>query len=94
MQKKFATVEMSDGTIHDALRLTYSDQVKYAEVARRHKWGTPEDDAIRMGGFLAYAAMVRLGLYDQAKGFDEFVTDVADIDLIVPDDAAEVGFTS
>lgn len=91
MQKKYATVEMADGTTYTDLRIVYADQIKYAETARRHKWGSPEDDAIRFGGFLAYAAMTRLGHYPSDKGFDEFVAEVADIDVEVPDD--EVGFT-
>ena len=79
MQKITLDVEMLDGTIHKDLRIVLADQIRFGDVRARHKWPSMEDDPIRFGAFLAYAAMCRLGLYDATKGFDEFVDEVASV---------------
>ena len=79
MQKIMLDVEMLDGTIHENIRTTLKDQIRFGDVRARHKWPSMEEDPIRFGAFLAYAAMTRLGLYDANKGFDEFVDEVAGV---------------
>lgn len=77
MQKVLVDVEMMDGTVHEDIRVILADMIRYSDVAQRHKWRSLEDDPIRGGAFLAYAAMTRMGIYDSNKGFDEFTNDVA-----------------
>ena len=77
MQKVLIDVEMMDGTVHEDIRVILADMIRYSDVAQRHKWRSLEDDPIRGGAFLAYAAMTRMGIYDSNKGFDEFTNDVA-----------------
>lgn len=77
MQKVLVDVEMMDGTVHEDIRVILADMIRYSDVAQRHKWRSMEDDPIRGGAFLAYAAMTRMGIYDANKGFDDFTNDVA-----------------
>lgn len=77
MQKITVNVEMIDGTEHNDVRVILADMIRYSDVAQRHKWPSLEDDPIRAGAFMGYAAMTRLGLYDKTRGFDDFVNDVA-----------------
>lgn len=77
MQKITVDVEMIDGTEHNDIRVILADMMRYSDVAQRHKWQSIEDDPIRGGAFIAYAAMTRLGMYDKTRGFDEFVNEVA-----------------
>lgn len=77
IQKITVDVEMIDGTVHEDVRVILADMIRYSDVARRHKWGVLEEDPIRAGAFMAFAAMSRLGLYDENRGFDAFTTDVA-----------------
>lgn len=77
IQKIMLDVEMMDGTVHENIRPILADMIKYSDVAQRHKWRGMEDDPIRAGAFLAYAAMTRTGLYDANTGFDQFTNDVA-----------------
>ena len=77
IQKIMLDVEMMDGTVHENIRPILADMIRYSDVAQRHKWRGMEDDTIRGGAFLAYAAMTRTGVYDANKGFDDFTADVA-----------------
>lgn len=77
IQKIMLDVEMLDGTVHENIRPILADMIKYSDVAQRHKWRGMEDDPIRAGAFLAYAAMTRTGMYDANTGFDQFTSDVA-----------------
>lgn len=78
MQKIWLDVEMLDGTMHENVRIILADIIDYSDTARRHGWGTIEDDQIRATAFMAYAALGRMGYIDRTTyGFDEFVSDVA-----------------
>lgn len=77
MQRIVVDVEMIDGRKYEKVRVFLADMIRYSDVARRHKWGSMEEDTIRAISFMAYAAMVRTGLYDGDKGFDEFAAEVA-----------------
>lgn len=77
IQKIMLDVEMMNGEVHENIRPILADMIKYSDVAQRHKWRGMEDDPIRAGAFLAYAAMTRMGLYDANTGFDQFTNDVA-----------------
>lgn len=70
-------VEMIDGTVHEDIRVILADMIRHSDVARRHKWGSLEEDPIRTQAFYAYAAMTRMGIYQSDKGFDDFTNDVA-----------------
>lgn len=77
IQKILLDVEMMDGTVHENIRPILADMIRYSDVSQRHKWRGMEEDPIRAGAFLAYAAMTRTGAYDANKGFDDFTADVA-----------------
>jgi hypothetical protein len=77
IQKIMLDVEMMTGEVHENIRPILADMIRYSDVSQRHKWRSMEDDPIRAGAFLAYAAMTRTGLYDAGRGFDEFTNDVA-----------------
>lgn len=76
MQKVTLDVEMLDGTVHEDVQVILADMIRHSEVAQRHNWPSIENDPLRGGAFLGYAAMTRQGLYPKDKGFDEFVNDV------------------
>lgn len=77
MQKILLDVEMLDGTIHEDIRVILADMIRHSEVAQRHGWPSIDNDQIRGGAFLAYAAMTRTELYPKDRGFDDFVNEVA-----------------
>lgn len=77
IQKIMLDVEMMNGDVHENIRPILADMIKYSDVSQRHKWRSMEEDPIRAGAFLAYAAMTRTGLYDANIGFDQFTNDVA-----------------
>lgn len=78
MQKILLDVEMLDGTMHEDVRIILADIIDYSDTARRHGWGTIEDDQIRATAFMAYAALGRMGHIDRTTyGFNDFVSDVA-----------------
>lgn len=82
MQKLMINVEMIDGTIHENIRVINPDLIRHAEVATRHKWPTNiEDDPVRAQTFLAFAAMQRLGLFDQNSGYETAKNEIAWIDM-------------
>jgi hypothetical protein len=72
-----ADVEMLDGSTHEGLRIIAADLIRHSDVARRHNWGSLEDDPLRAQLFLAYAAMTRLNLYPADTGFDQFIDECA-----------------
>ena len=75
LQKILLDVEMTDGTVYEDIRASLADMIEYSDTRARHKWPSLEDDPIRGGAYLAYAAMKRLNMYDRNKGFDEFTQD-------------------
>lgn len=77
IQKISVDVELLDGTEYNDVRIILADMIRYSDVARRHNWQSMEDDPVRAGAFMAYAAMTRTGVYDANRGFDDFVDDVA-----------------
>ena len=74
LQRKTATVELADGTIHTDVRIINPDVLLYGETATRHRWpamtvknevGTvPHIDY--EDTFTAWAALKRLGLYSES----------------------------
>ncbi|MGV0868450.1 hypothetical protein [Corynebacterium kalidii] len=85
MQKMLVDIEMLDGTEFEDIRIIWADMMRYSDTARRRKWGPMEEDKLTATGFMAFAAMQRLGLYSADKGFDTFNTEVA---MIYSDDDA------
>lgn len=73
LQRIVVDVRMLDGNEHSGVVVTTADRMKLAAVARRHKWGTLQDDPDRSITFLAWSALHRLGHY--ALDFDSFVND-------------------
>ena len=59
---------MSDGTIHERIRIILADQLRYEHTAEIEGW-TPEQQ-VTSGAFVTWAALKRLHLYDGA--FDQF----------------------
>lgn len=90
IQRIVVDVAMLDGTEHNAITVTTSDRMKLANTARRHKWGTLQDDPDRSITFLAYAALSRLGLF--SGSWDDFVN--ASETVTAPDEAETVDPTA
>lgn len=82
-------IEMLDGTEYEDIRVIAADMIRHSDVARRHKWGSMEDDPMRAQIFLGYAALTRLGHYPADKGFDDFVADCAWVAGDFGDDAVD-----
>lgn len=90
IQRIIIDARMLDGTEHTGVIVTTADRMKLAATARRHKWGTLQDDPDRSITFLAWAALSRNGLYP--RDFDTFVNesetitapDVVDVDPTTP----------
>ena len=71
LTRTLATIELADGTIHENIRITNPDLLRYRETAQKHKWpalavkdgtGTvPHLDYEET--FTAWAALRRLDLY-------------------------------
>lgn len=91
MQKIIVDVEMVDGTEHKDIRVILADMIRYSDVAQRHKWPSLENDPIRAGAFMGYAAMTRMGLYDKTRGFDDFVNEVAMVNADFGDELEPMG---
>lgn len=63
IQQIIADIKMIDGTEHTGVVIVTADRMKLAETARRHKWGTLQDDPDRSITFLAWHALVRRGQF-------------------------------
>ena len=71
LTRTLATIELADGTVHQDIRITNPDLLRYRETAQKHSWpalvvkndvGTvPHLDYEQT--FTAWAALKRLGLY-------------------------------
>lgn len=73
------SVEMLDGNEYDDMRVISADLIRHSEVAKRHNWGSLEEDPMRAQIFMGYAAMTRLGNYPSDRGFDDFVNECAGV---------------
>lgn len=72
LKRRFATVELADGTVHEDIRIIAADTVRYEETAQRNRWPslvvkdgsgtTPHLD--HKERFEIWCALRRLGLYD------------------------------
>lgn len=56
------------------------DNVRFEEIAQKHKWGSAQDAPMRYMYFLAFMASSREGRWDRAKGFDSFLDELVDVD--------------
>ncbi|AKI28623.1 hypothetical protein GMA5_11 [Gordonia phage GMA5] len=83
IQRILLDVLMNDGTEHTDVVITVKDRKVAADVGRRHKWGTAQDDPETYSMFWAYSALHRTGRFQGS--FDEFI-DAAEVIT-----AAEVG---
>jgi hypothetical protein len=102
LTRTLATVELVDGTIHEDVRITNPDLLRYRETAQKHGWpalvvkgetGTvPHLDYEET--FTAWAALRRLGLYagtwETFKDTDcvAIATETEDVDPTRPRDGA------
>jgi hypothetical protein len=56
------------------------DNVRYEEVAQKHKWGTAQESPMRFMYFLAFAACSREGHVARESGFSAFLDELVDVD--------------
>jgi hypothetical protein len=71
LTRTLATIELADGTIHQDIRVTNPDLLRYREVAQKHGWPSLEvkNDVGKVPHldyeqtFTAWAALRRLNLY-------------------------------
>jgi len=68
-----------------------ADMVLAERTGRKHKWGSMSDSPITTLTFLAWAALRRRGLIDQAVTFEQFETSTASISDADDDDDGEGG---
>lgn len=71
IQRIRVDVAMLDGTEYNNLVVVTADRMRLAATARRHQWGTLQDDPDRSVTFLAWCAMARLGHFTGT--WDDFV---------------------
>lgn len=71
IQRIIIDVAMLDGAEHTGVVVTTADRMQLAATARRHKWGTLQDDPDRSLTFLAWCALRRLGHF--TGSWDDFV---------------------
>lgn len=79
MQQFILDILMTDGTRHEGLRAIVADQVLYSSVARKHEWGSPQEDQLLFQNFLAYAVAKRTGVF--AGSWDAFCEQAAAVAL-------------
>lgn len=77
MQQMTVNVLMVDGTEHANVPVILADQVGFSSARQRHKWPTMQDDPVLAGGFMAFLAMKRLGLFTDS--WDQFTASVASV---------------
>lgn len=82
MLKKFVSVELTDGTIHDDMRVLFADRAAAERTFTARKWD-PNTHNVKTTGFLAWLAAKRLG-YTSAT-WDEFEPQIVDAVLEVDD---------
>lgn len=87
LKPAYANVELNDGTVHEDVRVTYADRIRYENTAKARGWN-PEKQPMTGAGFLAWAALQRAGKF--AGTFDEFREQVVDVQL---DDTADTDTT-
>lgn len=81
-----AAVELAtpDGTVvHDQVRVIYADRLQYEKSAKARNWNVQASPMFG-AGFLAWAALTRLGLYSGT--WEEFLDQVVDVTLAEPED--------
>lgn len=75
-------VLMIDGTEHNDVVIVAADRLRYADTARRHKWGKIEDDADRAQMFWAWCALTRTGAYSGT--WEQFTQDLETVEAQAP----------
>lgn len=78
MKKLFISIEMTDGTAHENLRIFAADRVRASEIARTNS--VPWEDTPKCHALLGYCTVKRLGLTD-APDFDTWMDNVVDFSL-------------
>lgn len=86
MKKKLVSVELSDGTVIEDTRVTYSDQVALERTARARGWD-PSKQGMQATGFLAWSALTRENKIQVP--FEEFESSLVDIDTDEADGAED-----
>lgn len=82
MLRSYASYELTNGEIHNDLRITYSDKARAESTARNRGWDA-EKENIKLAGFLAWAAAKRLSLF--AGTYEEFIEQLVDVALQADD---------
>lgn len=62
MKRMHMTVELRDGTILKA-DSTSADYMRYEQTAKRHKWGSMQENPAIWEIFVGWCALVRTGQY-------------------------------
>ena len=74
----YASVELSSGEVFTDVRVTYADRVRYESTSKARGWRSEEKPATA-AGFLAWAALKRLGLIDLS--YDAYAAQLVDVAL-------------
>lgn len=78
LKPTYANVELTNGTTHEDVRITYADRLSLEKTMKAQGWNG-EKQPFTTSGFLAWAALSRLGLYE--GDYRTFLTAVLDIQL-------------
>lgn len=78
MKKVYVTIEHTDGTVRDALRVHAADKIRASQIARTNS--IPWEEGPQTHALLAYAAE-RRALATDAPDFDAWLDTVIDFEL-------------
>jgi hypothetical protein len=78
LKPTYANVELTNGVVHEDVRITYGDRLRLEKTMKARGWDG-ERQPFTTSGFLAWAALERLGAY--TGSYTEFLADVLDVQL-------------
>lgn len=84
--RSFVDVELTDGTQHEGVRVTWADKCAAERTMSNRGWKA-EDNNFLLTGLLAWLALKRLG--HTAAGWDEFKESLVDAFMYTPDEDAD-----
>lgn len=89
LTRRYVTVELEDGTVHEDIRVLFKDIAAYMKAARINRWDA--EDGVTQGVFTVWHAGKRDGRWDAT--FEDFrdnqLLDMDSEDVLAEDDTSE-----
>lgn len=85
MRPTIADFELTDGTVHEGIRVTLASKIQFERSARANRWD-PEENPFTTAAFLAWHAAKLRGLID--LDWDRFLVECVDVSVTNPEPAA------